>query len=640
MPTDNRTANYNFKKPFAGNNLSDDADRLAEALDGVDTQIKASNDAIAGLGDSKQNAASKGVANGYASLDSGGLVPAGQLPSYVDDVLEAANFAALPVTGETGKIYVLAAPYTSGGFTSSQYRWTGSVYAAIVASPGTTDSLAEGASNLYHTVARVRGVLLTGISLASDAVVSATDTILEAIGRLQAQITGIAAAAMVLTNKTINFANNTFTGALNLNRATVASHATTAAIWSAAGNQIDYTGNLVATAFPNAPHGGAERTLIIAGTPGFTAGANMLIDGVTSGQTMTCAANDTVIVRAITTTQFKLTRDKADGTAQAFSAAVLTMIRSARTSNTIIGVADKATLIDITSGTFTQTFVAAATLANGWSCHIRNGGTGDITVDPNGAETIDGLASFVMYPGEVRLIQCDGTALRSIVISSFSRTFIATETFTKPPGYQQFGGLIWGGGSSGRKSGDVSIEAAGGAGAGCGDFTILATDVGATVSVTIGAGGAAVSGAANGNIGGTSSFGSFISSFANTTYNAGGSISDQMVANGGRPPAMGYEGGCAGITAFNMSSIWGGSASDGNSPSGLSIHGGAAGGSLSNSAVLRTAGTSKFGGDGGAASSTGNGTAGVTPGGGGGATQTGGSSGAGARGEIRIWGLV
>lgn len=51
----------------------------------------------------------------------GGLVPANQLPSYVDDVLEYANFAAFPVTGETGKIYVDKA-------TNQQYRWSGSAY--------------------------------------------------------------------------------------------------------------------------------------------------------------------------------------------------------------------------------------------------------------------------------------------------------------------------------------------------------------------------------------------------------------------------------------------------------------------------------------------------------------------------------
>ena len=111
-------------------------------------------------------------------------------------------------------------------------------------------------------------------------------------------------------------AANTFTAAQNLARATVASHATTADIWGAAGNQIDWTGTATTTAFPNAPQAGAERVLICAGACSFTAGANMLIDGVASAATVTCAAGDSVIVRAVSTTQFKLTRVKYDGTAQ------------------------------------------------------------------------------------------------------------------------------------------------------------------------------------------------------------------------------------------------------------------------------------------------------------------------------------
>ena len=109
---------------------------------------------------------------------------------------------------------------------------------------------------------------------------------------------------------------NTFTGAQNTARATVASHATTGDIWGAAGNQIDWTGTETTTIFPNAPQAGAERVLICAAACSFTAGANMLIDGVASAATVTCAANDQVIVRAVSTTQFKLSRVKYDGTAQ------------------------------------------------------------------------------------------------------------------------------------------------------------------------------------------------------------------------------------------------------------------------------------------------------------------------------------
>jgi hypothetical protein len=56
-----------------------------------------------------------------------------------------------------------------------------------------TDSLAEGATNLYHTAARVRAVLLTGLSLLTGTAVAATDTVLEAFGKVQKQITDLTA---------------------------------------------------------------------------------------------------------------------------------------------------------------------------------------------------------------------------------------------------------------------------------------------------------------------------------------------------------------------------------------------------------------------------------------------------------------
>ena len=116
------------KSKISGNNSGD--------LSGLTTTVKTSilaaiNELVSSLGGKQaslgftpENATNKGAANGYASLDSGGKVPSTQLPSFVDDVLEYANFAALPATGTAGIIYVTMD-------TNLTYRWSGSSYTEI-----------------------------------------------------------------------------------------------------------------------------------------------------------------------------------------------------------------------------------------------------------------------------------------------------------------------------------------------------------------------------------------------------------------------------------------------------------------------------------------------------------------------------
>jgi hypothetical protein len=126
---------------------------------------------------------------------------------------------------------------------------------------------------------------------------------------------------------------NNFTGAQNFARATVAS-AASPDIWSALGNQINYTGTTLATSFTTAPQAGASRTLILAGASGFTASANMLIEGVASGQSIILEANDLVTVEAITTTQFRLSIKKYNGRSSAYPVGYIYGLQCANAADT------------------------------------------------------------------------------------------------------------------------------------------------------------------------------------------------------------------------------------------------------------------------------------------------------------------
>ncbi|WP_273823015.1 hypothetical protein [Pseudomonas asplenii] len=117
-----------------------------------------------------------------------GTVPAGQLPSFVDDVLEYPTLADFPATGETGKIYIAINGGDSPANPTRQYRWSGTAFVLIPASPGSTDQVPEGTTNLYFTAARVRSTLLAGLGAAVNAAILASDTIMQAFAKLQGQL--------------------------------------------------------------------------------------------------------------------------------------------------------------------------------------------------------------------------------------------------------------------------------------------------------------------------------------------------------------------------------------------------------------------------------------------------------------------
>lgn len=84
--------------------------------------------------------------DGMSATKLTGTVPQANLPSYVDDVIEADNYAALPPTGEAGKIYV-------DKETNKTYRWGGSAYVEISASLALGETSATAFRGDYGKVA-------------------------------------------------------------------------------------------------------------------------------------------------------------------------------------------------------------------------------------------------------------------------------------------------------------------------------------------------------------------------------------------------------------------------------------------------------------------------------------------------------
>jgi hypothetical protein len=238
------------------------------------------------------------------------------------------------------------------------------------------------------------------------------------------------------------------------------------------------------------------------------------------------------------------------------------------------------------------------------------------------------------------------------------QTFNASGTWTKPTlngtGVGNMARIqVWGGGG-GAGRGNITLYQNGGGGGGYNEIIVPISSLGATVTVTVGAAGAGRTGSTgNGTTGGTSSFGTVISAFGgaggggNTTNISGaggggplsaggiGSINDNTVGVPGNPilhvgltgvntavrrnaSSMGAGGLLVttdGIFSFqgNAGIYHGGGGGASGSFSGGSLWGGGAGSNGS----IEGAGTSLYGGNGGARNN-----AGVQPGGGGGASSS------------------
>ena len=240
-------------------------------------------------------------------------------------------------------------------------------------------------------------------------------------------------------------------------------------------------------------------------------------------------------------------------------------------------------------------------------------------------------------------------------------------TWTKPTNLKMVRVELWGGGGSGGSVASTG-DAGGGGGGAYNSIIIPASILGSTETVTVGNGGALVN-LNDGNAGGTSSFGSWVSAFgggggANTAAAGGGggqavvggsSTTGTTGAAGGNgfstSLTTGFNGGAGGAVNGGDSYFGGGGGAGsggiggkshfggggggagGGSTAGNSIFGGGGGAGNSAGAGSQAGGTSLYGGAGGSSpNSTSAGNPGSVPGGGGAAARNSNNSGAGGNG--------
>ncbi len=96
--------------------------------------------------------------------------------------------------------------------------------------------------------------------------------------------------------------------------------------------------------------------------------------------------------------------------------------RQAKTGTYNIATTDRGTIIDCTSGTFSVTMTAAATLGAGFNCWVYNSGSGTITLDPNSSETIrtpsGSGTTTTLAQGAGCFLMCDGSGWLTVSTAS------------------------------------------------------------------------------------------------------------------------------------------------------------------------------------------------------------------------------
>jgi hypothetical protein len=154
----------------------------------------------------------------------------------------------------------------------------------------------------------------------------------------------------------------------------------------------------------------ASKNLTSAGTLGVDQGGTgqtsytdgQLLIGNSTGNTLTKAALTAGSGISITNGSGAITIASTGGGSSAITI-------SNKTGAYTVVAGDLGTIINCTSGTFTVSLTAAATLGAGFNVTVWNTGAGTITIDPAGTETLDGATTLVLRQNEGTQILCNGT---------------------------------------------------------------------------------------------------------------------------------------------------------------------------------------------------------------------------------------
>ena len=131
-------------------------------------------------------------AGDYADVDAGVADPVLRfIWDASDSEWVAQAGSADPITAAQVKTLYESNPDTNA-YTDAEKSKLAGVATGATANAN-TDSLAEGATNLYHTAARVLATALSGLSLATGGAITSADTVLVAFGKLQKQINDLIA---------------------------------------------------------------------------------------------------------------------------------------------------------------------------------------------------------------------------------------------------------------------------------------------------------------------------------------------------------------------------------------------------------------------------------------------------------------